>query len=512
MAMGSQAIFSNSGALADAHRVRQAMPCSVAMPAGTGKTEIIAALARLAADEQQRVLILTHTHAGVDALRRRAATMGVPASSVRIDTIASWSHLLVRRYPYLAEITAAAEPDWSDSARYYEGAQRVAASSVLQCVLPATYAFAVIDEYQDCTSRQHLLAQAIAEAVPLAVFGDPLQAIFGWDRTDPLPPWREEVRRLWPEVPIAASPWRWKGHNENLGLWLLDIRPHFEAQRPIPIVGSPVRWLQADGYRPAIAACRQLRTEFPGDSIVAIGYREHDCRGVANKLNGSYGVMETIEGKDMVFFGEVIDRGDGPDIAAATATWAKDCITGISSMIKSSDVDRLRIGKPTATLSRSGAEVAHGRLSGLLSSSTPTAVLAALQAISALEGGAIYRYDAWFTVLSALRSASATGQSVARAVLQQRNQSRATGRRSGLRSVSRPTLIKGLEYDHGIVLDASLHDPTSLYVALTRARKTLTVISARPELSTAAPARHAKGRGRGNVIAEASGREQLKLL
>jgi DNA helicase IV len=36
--------------------------------------------------------------------------------------------------------------------------------------------------------------------------------------------------------------------------------------------------------------------------------------------------------------------------------------------------------------------------------------------------------------------------------------------------VSRPTLIKGLEYDHAIVLDAGRHDPTSLYVALTRGR------------------------------------------
>jgi DNA helicase IV len=50
------------------------------------------------------------------------------------------------------------------------------------------------------------------------------------------------------------------------------------------------------------------------------------------------------------------------------------------------------------------------------------------------------------------------------------------------RIVSRPVLIKGLEYDHAVVLDADVHTPTALYVALTRARQTLTILSQAPIL------------------------------
>jgi DNA helicase IV len=42
---------------------------------------------------------------------------------------------------------------------------------------------------------------------------------------------------------------------------------------------------------------------------------------------------------------------------------------------------------------------------------------------------------------------------------------------------SRTVLVKGLEYDHVIIADlAKFTDPRDLYVALSRARKSITVI------------------------------------
>lgn len=205
----------------DAFKVRQAMPCSVAMPAGTGKTEIIAGLAALAVEDRERALILTHTHAGVQALRQRTRKLGIGSSEARIDTIASWAHRLIHRYPRLAGVMVPTEPDSSASRSYYEGATRVLQHSALQQVLAATYAFAIIDEYQDCTARQHGLAQAVAAALPIAVLGDPLQAIFGWDSADPLPSWNGEIQPLWPNVDIDIYPWRWHNQNRRLGHWLL---------------------------------------------------------------------------------------------------------------------------------------------------------------------------------------------------------------------------------------------------------------------------------------------------
>ncbi|MEV7624136.1 UvrD-helicase domain-containing protein [Actinoplanes sp. NPDC089786] len=513
MATRSPPINSASSAHVDALLVRQAMPCSITMPAGTGKTEIIAAMTRLTADVQQRALVLTHTHAGVDALRRRIKRMGVPQGAARVETIASWSHQLVRHYPNLAGVTVPVEPVWADSALYYKGAARVIQARSLQHVLAATYTFAIVDEYQDCTTRQHGLAAAISTAIPVAVFGDPLQAIFGWDDADPLPSWSGEVQSLWPDLRISTHPWRWKDYNADLGQWLLGVRDNFSQRTPIRIGdGTPVRWVpSAEQYRAMVRECRDARVRYPAESIVAIGMWDRDCNGVGSHLNGSYSVMETIEGKDMVDFARIVDQGDAPAVAAATATWGKTCISGISPLIKSEDVRRLEAGKPIAHLLRPGAKAAQELLSSLLTTPGAAAVRAALVAIGQLPGGATYRHDAWRTVLNALRTAEASDQSVAEAVIQHRNRTRATGRQSGRHTVSRPTLIKGLEYDHAIVLDADQHEPSSLYVALTRARTTLTVISKQPELRTQSR-QTARGVGRSQEPRADAAVQQLSLI
>src|SRR5919197_5616845 len=83
----SGAITLDHGLRAAARRVREAMPCSVQLPAGAGKTQIIAAVGALASEAGERVLVLTHTNAGVDALRRRMRAFGVAASQVSVETI-----------------------------------------------------------------------------------------------------------------------------------------------------------------------------------------------------------------------------------------------------------------------------------------------------------------------------------------------------------------------------------------------------------------------------------------
>ena len=60
---------------------------SVVAAAGCGKTEQIARATQIA---EGRRLILTHTHAGVDALRSRLKKLKVPSDKYHIDTIAGW--------------------------------------------------------------------------------------------------------------------------------------------------------------------------------------------------------------------------------------------------------------------------------------------------------------------------------------------------------------------------------------------------------------------------------------
>ena len=51
------------------------------------------------------------------------------------------------------------------------------------------------------------------------------------------------------------------------------------------------------------------------------------------------------------------------------------------------------------------------------------------------------------------------------------------------RLIGTTSLVKGLEFDHAIVLDAGCLSRKELYVALTRGAKSLTIVSSVPILS-----------------------------
>tara|TARA_X000000950_G_C13612256_1_gene535834 strand:- start:259 stop:738 length:480 start_codon:yes stop_codon:yes gene_type:complete len=55
-----------------------------------------------------------------------------------------------------------------------------------------------------------------------------------------------------------------------------------------------------------------------------------------------------------------------------------------------------------------------------------------------------------------------------------------------LRQIGTTLLVKGLEYDHAIILDATTLSKKELYVALTRGARTLTIVSTSPLLNPAA--------------------------
>ena len=71
---------------------------AVTAPAGCGKTHLIAdALMRHSGDKP--ILVLTHTNAGVAALRGRLEQMGVVSRSYRLSTIDGWAMRLIATFP-----------------------------------------------------------------------------------------------------------------------------------------------------------------------------------------------------------------------------------------------------------------------------------------------------------------------------------------------------------------------------------------------------------------------------
>lgn len=83
----------------------QARLGSVTAPAGCGKTQLIADSLGLHTDKKP-VLVLTHTNAGVTALRSRLHRAGVPNSAYRVSTIDGFAMRLATKFPLRAGLNA----------------------------------------------------------------------------------------------------------------------------------------------------------------------------------------------------------------------------------------------------------------------------------------------------------------------------------------------------------------------------------------------------------------------
>ncbi len=168
----------------------------VVAPAGCGKTELIAsALARN--DNSKPILVLTHTNAGVAALRGRLDRAGVKPSKYRLGTIDGWAIKLISTFPQRAghnpAIIQGQRPNYP---AIRETAWRLLKAGHINDVVASSYSRLLVDEYQDCSIRQHAIVYCAAKVLPTCVVGDPVQSIFVSNRFQLRPPFRVQSRPL----------------------------------------------------------------------------------------------------------------------------------------------------------------------------------------------------------------------------------------------------------------------------------------------------------------------------
>ena len=101
--------------------------------------------------------------------------------------------------------------------------------------------------------------------------------------------------------------------------------------------------------------------------------------------------------------------------------------------------------------------------------------------IERLEGRVLHRRELWREMAKSIHERQhGKHPSLLQTAWQVRSKTSIVGRRLERRTVSRTLLIKGLEFDHAIVLDADTLNAKELYVALTRGARSLTVLSIEP--------------------------------
>jgi hypothetical protein len=446
------------------------------MPAGTGKTELLGTAAAVAGEAGARSLVLTHTNAGVDAIRRRLRALGVPSEQVRVETIASWAFTLSRAYGNIAQFAVGELPDWGQTDSYLAGAAKVARSRSIAKVHASSFDYLFVDEYQDCTMPLHDFVLALAEAIPkTVVLGDRLQGIFTF--AGQLASWDQDVLPLFPAHPVLAHPHRWVHHNPDLGAWLLGARALLVPDAIFDFAEHSVpglRFVNGIDARTLASVAHSFR-DF-NESVVLLDKWAGDVAGHASRLGGNYAVMEDIGGRFMRGMLASVPQPGDPQLARWFAGFAKSCVVGLAG-IDAPVLGRLQAGRSVSHYQRNGLRSVLAALDALQANPSYEQLAVAATEVRHTEGIRVYRWEAWSDTREALALSAADGGPPVDSLARVRDRLRKSGRRPESRIASRTLLVKGLEYDHVIIANLNrMTDPCNLYVALSRARKSITVL------------------------------------
>lgn len=447
-------------------------PGSVVAPAGCGKTQTI--VDAFVGYDGLPVLILTHTNAGVTALRLRLQRAGVRPEQYRLVTIDGWALKLISLYPGLAgHRNADGQIDYPTT---QDAAVAMVESGVLAPILRATYERLVVDEYQDCSMRQHRLIRALAAELPCHVLGDPLQCVFNFNGAHPS--WEGDVLAAFPTVLQLDVPYRWinAGH-AAFGQWILDCREPLINGAQIDLGQAPanVAWREL----PAVVAARPAARTAEVGAIALDGAAKLMIIGDSQPVSGRLDFARATPGVQVV---EPVDLRDLTDAAAAIdavagvqrLNSALNFVTMVMAGVRNPLVARLnalRLGQ--AVDPADATEQAALRLAQTGELAAMRQMLIGLQA----RRPHIYRPHVLAVMLAALSRAISRGMPLLHAAIAEREAQRTKGRVLPTRGIGSTLLLKGLESERAVVLNADPMTASHLYVAISRASISLTVMS-----------------------------------
>ena len=452
-------------------------------PAGCGKTHLIADTLRLYTAPRP-VLVLTHTNAGVGALRIRMQRAGVPSSIFRIATIDGFAMRLVGKFPMRSGLNPAViklETPRSDYPAIRDAAWRILQAGHISDALAATYSRLIVDEYQDCSLSQHAIVAWVATMLPTCVLGDPMQAIFGF-RGNQLVDWNSNVLSQFPSIGNLQTPWRWRNAGtELLGNWLLACRQILGAGGAIDLrhVPQEVTWVRVAPGTAEQQRMEAARTRAPtrDGSVLVIG-DSRNARGrqlMASRTPGAT-TVEPVEMKDLTEFGQQFNVAAG-DALTRLVEFAGAVMTNVGAAELLRRVNSLRQGTARNPPTPAEAAVVAFAVAPSLASACN-----ALAQISNASNVRTYRPELLRSCMRSMQRAADGSCTFYAATLYEREKNRHMGRPLSRRSVGSTLLLKGLEADVAVVLHPETMDAKHLYVALTRGAHRVVICSETPTL------------------------------
>lgn len=469
--------------MTEALRPTNVLAGTITAPAGCGKTHIVAESIAEHDENALPLLVLTHTNAGVAALRKRVEKLGVSPKKARISTLDGWSLKLLSSFPKRSGIDPAhlkLENRAVDYPAIRQGALKIIEAGHLSSILKSTYSHLIVDEYQDCQPDQHRMVVGLAKELPTCVLGDPLQSIFNFTEEGTVD-WEEDVLATFPNAGTLDVPWRWKlAKNDELGEWLLSIRDPLLAGQKIDLRKAPdcVEWIELDGANdwPKQLSAANTRSPVRGGGSLIMAKWPQDQAKYARNIPGASKV-ENADLTELLEFASSFVPAEENSLGSLVS-FAASVMTGIDRTALSQRLTSIQNGtnrNPPTDLENAIFSYADD----------PTYLQAAviLSEFSRQSGTRTFRQELLRTAIQALNSAHEGSEKALKDLATSiRDQMRFVGRTLPNKAVGSTLLFKGLEADVSIILEANKMDYRDLYVALTRGSRKLVVCSASPLL------------------------------
>ena len=441
-------------------------------PAGYGKTHFIADTIKHC---NGKILILTHTHAGVASLRQKLNKAQVPTDQYNLETISSFAQKYVHSYIKPDQIPALEEQNV-----YFkfivQHAVHIFEKPIIQDMITRTYSGVFVDEYQDCTKSQHAMILSITRNITLRVLGDPLQGIFDFNqKEDPLVDFDEDLNGF--EKFYLTTPWRWCETNPLLGNDLKYIRDCLETN-------ATIDWSRISTINVTIANPGNLQQErskyiyrvlnkVKEENLLIIS--EHSsARGVrlalVKQMGGLFQLVEAIDGKEFYSNAKILDSLNRGNFYSVFRDLCIDLFTktAVNNWLgenriknKRNEVDKKKL-LPLVTIFETADD--HNLYLKMHD---------AIDLFRNFPQIRVIQHEQLYNLMSALQLASNDKVLPSQAMIQLRNFYRSKGRNIPHRAIGTTLLTKGLEFDNVIVLNPEAMDEKHFYVAITRACKRL---------------------------------------
>lgn len=453
---------------------------SVVAAAGCGKTELIADTVK---EGDGKTLILTHTHAGIAALRGRLRRKTVSSSKFKLDTLAGWALRFAAAYPVRSGLALSTPAKPSDWLAVYGAALRLLKTKSVDRVIAGSYCRVLVDEYQDCDQTQHALICELARILPTCVVGDDLQAIFDFGGSTPVD-WADHVFPHFPQIGELRRPWRWENEgSHDLARWLAIVRQLIESEQRIDLRDPPDcvewKWLpDQEGPKQGtiLNACR-TKSNDTGSIVLICDPTNENLRAALAKRAASLGFsnIEAVDCKLLYGLAAALDGTNGQNKLNALLRYIPKFISGTEPTPFRQAIESHQSGK------RAGRAKFGELIDIALSISTNGLLsdcLALIDGFASRSGARVYRRELMSASRKALTIAhTEPGTTVSEAAWRVQNTRRHAGRIIPARGVGSTLLIKGLEFEHAIVVHSNSMNFRDWYVALTRASKSITVLS-----------------------------------